>query len=109
MLLIVATQAKFGLQGYCVCKTTLHAFVDRVTGRIDEVVQEFKHEDVSGIRYREVFLEYPEKTLYAALIWRRLQLEEILERLNLNLEKIRRFGQMLHFPEVVALGLSYFR
>ena len=44
MIRIRAVQFHFGLQGYAIGQATLQALIDRVAGRVNEVVQELKNE-----------------------------------------------------------------
>src|SRR5664279_5458365 len=79
MLFIVTAQAQFGFQRNCVSQTTLHTLFNGVTGRIDEVVQEFQHENVPRIGDREIFLEHFEQAFYITLVRCGFQLEKLFK------------------------------
>ena len=49
MLRICAVELQLCLQRHAVCQPSVETFVDRVAGRVDEVVYEFEYEIVSGI------------------------------------------------------------
>ena len=86
---IGAGKAEFRLQGDVVGKAPLKAFLDRILGRIDEVIDKAEFVVVPRVLDRENFLEYLEQTLVAAAFGRGLELEEVPEGLELDLEKVR--------------------
>ena len=88
VLFVVTRQPQFSLQGDTVGKPTLHTLLDGVAGGVNEIIQELQIEDVPGIGDGEVFLENPVEAFVCPVFGRRFQLEELLERLKLNLEKI---------------------
>ena len=49
MVRVCAVKLQFGLQGYTICQPPFQALVNRIAGRVDEVVQKFKNEVVSCI------------------------------------------------------------
>ena len=86
---IGAGKAEFRLQGDIVGEAPLKAFLDRILGRIDEVIDKAEFVVVPRVLDRENFLEYLEQTLVAAAFGRGLELEEVPEGLELDLEKVR--------------------
>ncbi len=89
MFFIITTQTQFRLQGYCVSKSSFHAFLNGVAGRIDEIIKKLKDENVSGIGNREIFLKHTEQSFNISFIRSCFQLEEFFERLNLDVEQVR--------------------
>ena len=89
MLLIITAQPKLCFQWHGIRKTALHTLVDCVTWRVDEIIQELKHENVTSVRDREILLEHTEQAFIVALIRRRFQLEKILKGLKLDREQVR--------------------
>ena len=79
MLRICAVELQLCLQRHAVCQPSVETFVDRVAGRVDEVVYEFEYEIVSGIGDGEYLLEYFEQSFITAVFRCGVQLEEILE------------------------------
>ena len=86
---IGAGKAEFRLQGDIVGEAPLKAFLDRILGRIDEIIDKAELVVVPRVLDRENFLEYLEQTLVAAAFGRGLELEEVPEGLELDLEKVR--------------------
>ena len=78
MLRICAVELQLCLQRHAVCQPSVETFVDRVAGRVDEVVYEFEYEIVSGIGDGEYLLEYFEQSFITAVFRCGVQLEEIL-------------------------------
>src|SRR5579863_430436 len=100
VLLIVTTEPQFCFQRYGICQTAFHTFLNRVTGRIDKVIQEFEHENVPRVSNREIFLEYLEQAFDISLVRSSFQLEKLLKRLDLYFEKIRCFGEVFNLTEI---------
>lgn len=89
VLRVVAGEFQLGLQRDAVGETTLDALLDGVAGRVDEVVKKLKGEVVAGIRNGEVLPEDFEETLVKTVVRVGLNLEEILERLDLDVKEVR--------------------
>src|SRR6476660_3507292 len=100
MLLIITAQTKLGLQGHRIRKTAFHTLFNRVTWRIDEIIQKLKHENVTGVRNRKVLLKYTEQSFNVSLVRSSFQLKEFLKGLNLNSQKIGCFGDVSNLTEV---------
>jgi hypothetical protein len=86
---IGAGKAEFRLQGDVVGEAPLKAFLDRILGRIDEIIDEAEFVVVPRVLDRENFLENLIETLVLAAFGRRIQLEEVPEGLELDLQKVR--------------------
>src|SRR5664279_1658412 len=65
---IITTKAKFGFKRYCISKASFNTFFDCVTRRIYEIIQEFQHENVTGIRNGKIFLKYTKQSLNITFI-----------------------------------------
>ena len=79
VLRIGAIELQLGLQGHAVRQTALQALLDRVTGRIDVVVDKLENEIVSGIRNWEILLKHLVEALVLAILGRGVHLEKISE------------------------------
>jgi hypothetical protein len=88
MLGIGAVKLQLGLQGHAVGKAALNAFVDAVARGVDEVVEEFQHELVAGVRDGEILHEDLVEALALAVLREGLDLEELLEAFELDVEEI---------------------
>jgi hypothetical protein len=91
VLRVRAGKAEFCLQRNIVGKSSLKTLLNCVLGRIDEVVYEGEFIVVPRVLNRENFLENLIQSLAAAAVRSGFQLEEVLERLELNLQKVRVF------------------
>jgi hypothetical protein len=91
VILIGTLKAKFCLQRDIVGKPALKAFFDRVLGRVDEIVYKIESIAVSGVLDRKNLLKNLVQTFSLAAVRSSLQLEEVTERLQLNLQKVRVF------------------
>jgi hypothetical protein len=85
---IGAIELQFRLEGDAVCEAALDALVNRVAGRVDEVIEELQHELVTGVRDGEVLAEDLEETLVVPVLGEGVDLEELLEALELDLEEV---------------------
>ena len=74
--------------GYAIGHSTLETLIYRVTRRVDVIVEKFKHKVVAGVRDREILGENFIETLVISFFRRGVKLEEVLERLELHLEKV---------------------
>jgi len=79
VLRIGAIELQLGLQGHAVRQTALQALLDRVTGRIDVVVDKLENEIVSGIRNWEILLKHLVEALVLTILGRGVHLEKISE------------------------------
>jgi hypothetical protein len=84
-----ARKTEFRLERDVVGKSALQAFLDRILGRIDEIIDEAEFVVVPRVLDRENFLENLIETLVLAAFGRRIQLEEVPEGLELDLQKVR--------------------
>src|SRR5450432_2675292 len=79
MLFIVTTESEFCFERYGIRQTAFHTFFNGVPGRINEIIQEFQHENIPCIRDREIFLEHFEQAFNITLVRRGLQLKKLFE------------------------------
>ena len=91
VLRVFATQFHLGFQRHAVSQAALDALLDGIAGRIDVIIQEFEFEIVSRIGDGEILLEDFEQTFVQTVVGVGLDLEEVFERLDLDVEKIRIF------------------
>ena len=89
MVGIGAIQFHLGLQGYAVGKSALETFVNGIAWRVDKVVEELQHEVITRIGNGEVLCKYFIQAVVLALLGRRVQLQEVSERLELHVKEIR--------------------
>ena len=79
MIRVSTIQFQFGFQGHTICQSTLQTFSDRVTGRVNVVVQELKNKIISCVSNGEVL----RKDLIQAVVFthfrRRIQLQKVAE------------------------------
>ena len=85
---VCAVQFQFGLQRYAVTQTSVKAFLNRITRRIDKVVDELQHEIVACVGYWKYLLEYFEQPFVTTVFCGCIKLEEVVEALQLHLQKI---------------------
>ena len=107
VLRVGARQPELCLERDVVGQSALQAFLDRVLGRIDEIVDELKLVVVPRVLDGENLLEYLIQAFVFPVLGSGLKLEKILERLELYLEKVR-ILQNFRSCEVYALGGSLF-
>ena len=88
---VFATQLHLGFQRHTVGQAALDALLDAVAGRIYIIIQEFEFEIVSRIGDGEILLENLVQAFVKTVVGIGLDLEEIFERLNLDVEEIRVF------------------
>ena len=80
LVLVVSTiELKLRLQRHTIGQTALQTLLDRVTGRIDIVVDELKYEIIAGIGDGEILLEHFVEALGLSILGRSVHLEEIAE------------------------------
>ena len=86
---VFAAQLHLGLQRDAIGQAALDALLDGIAGRIDIIIQEFEFEIVTRVRDGEILLEDFEEAFVQTVVGVGLNLEEILERLDLDIEEIR--------------------
>ena len=79
VLRIRAVQLQLRLQRHAVRQAALNAFLNAVAWGINEVIEEFENELISGVRDGEVFTKHLEQSLRCAVFRVRFQLEELLK------------------------------
>ena len=88
MVRICAIQLQFGLQRHTIGESALQTLLDGVFGWVNIIVEKLEHEIIAGVRNGEVLGKYFVKPLVVTFLRRSVQLQEILERLELNLQKV---------------------
>ena len=86
---VFTAQLHLGFQRYTVGQAAFDALLDGVTGRINVIIQEFKFEIVSRIRDGKILFEDFVQAFVQTVVRIGFNLEEVFERLDLNIEKIR--------------------
>ena len=89
MLLIRAGKAELCLQRDIVGQASVKTLLDGILRRIDKVIDELQPVAVPRILNREYFLEDLVQSFILPVLRGGFQLEEILEGLQLHLQKIR--------------------
>ena len=79
MIRISTIQFQLSLQRYAIGQTTLKTLVNRVTRRVDIVIQELKNEVITRIGDREVLSEHLIQAVILAFLRRSVQLQEVFE------------------------------
>src|SRR5215831_6414498 len=69
VLFVITAQAKLRFQRNCISKTTLHTLFNSVTRWVNEIIQEFQHENVACISDRKILAEYAEQTFNVTFVW----------------------------------------
>jgi len=89
MLRISTIKFQLGFQWYGIGKPAFHAFLDRISWRIHKIIKEFKDEVIPCVRNREIFTENFVQSFIDPVFRVCFKLDEILEGLKLDFEKIR--------------------
>jgi hypothetical protein len=89
MLGVSTVKLKLGLKRYTICQTALQTLLDRVAWLIDIVIDELQNKVVSGICDWEILVEHLVQALVLTILGCGVKLEEITERLKLNLQQVR--------------------
>ena len=100
MLGVRAVEFQFCLERHTVGKTAFQTFSDGVARGVDVIIEEFEDEIVSRVSDGEIFLENLEEAFVLTVVGIGFQLEEILERLQLNIEEVGIFERFLNGREV---------
>ena len=79
VFVVRAVELQLGFQRNAVRQTALQALLDRVTGRVDIVVDKLQNEIVPGIRDGEIFLEDLVEALVLTVFGRGVHLEKVPE------------------------------
>ena len=85
---VCTVEFQLSLKRNAVSQTSVKAFLNRITGRVDEIVDELQHEVVACVRYWKYLLEHLEQTFATTVFCGGVKLEEILEGFDLHFEKI---------------------
>jgi hypothetical protein len=89
MVRISTVEFQLGLERHIVGQTAKQTLLDRVTWRINVVVEKLQHVVVASVGNWEVLSENFVKTLLLAILWRCIQLKEVVEGLELDVEEVR--------------------
>ncbi len=79
MLVVRAIEFQLGFQRNTIRKSALEALLDRITRRVDVVVDELQNEVVPGVRDGEVLLKHLVEAFVLAVLGRGVHLEKIPE------------------------------
>ena len=79
MLVVSTVELQLGLQRHTIRQAALQTLLDRVTGRIDVIVDELKYEIIAGIGDGEILLEHFVEALVLTILGRCVHLEKIAE------------------------------
>ena len=88
MLRVTAGKAEFCLQRDVVRETSLKTLFNRITRRLDEIVDKLKLVVVPRILDWEYFLKNLIQTFILSVLRGCVKLEEVLERLQLHFKKV---------------------
>lgn len=100
VILIVAGEAQFCLEGYGESQAPVDALIDVVLGRIDGVINKLEDEVFARVGNGEVLCKYFEETLILSFLGRCFNLQEIFEGLKLEVEEIGIVDDSLDVREV---------
>ena len=100
MVGVCAIKLQLRLQGHAVGEASFKALGYGVTGRIDVVIEKLQHEIIAGVGNWEVLRKHLVKALVLALLGGSVELQEVAERLELHLQKIRERQRILDRREV---------
>ena len=95
MFLIITGKLQLSLERNALGQTTLDALLDAIAGGVDVVIKKFESKIASCVCDGEVFGKDLVEAFVFSVVGIGLQLEEILERLKLNVQKIRIFERLL--------------
>src|SRR5512143_834652 len=68
VFLIITAKTKFGFERNRIGQSSFHTLFDSVTWRVNKIIKELQHENVTSIRDRKVFFEHPEQTFNIPLV-----------------------------------------
>jgi hypothetical protein len=88
MIRIGTVEFQLGLECHVEGQTTKQTLLDGITGRINVVVEKLQHIVVTSVGNGEILGENLEKALLLAILGRCVELQEVLERLELDVEEI---------------------
>ena len=104
VFLVVAGKLQLSLEGNAISESTFDALLNAVAGSVDVVVKKFESKVASCVGDGEVFGENLVEAFVLSVVRIGLQLEEILERLKLNIQKIRIFERLLDGREAYSFS-----
>jgi hypothetical protein len=104
MFLIVAGKLQLSLEGNAIGKSTFDALLDAVAGSVDVVVKKFESKIASCVGDGKILGKDLIEAFVFPIVRIGFQLEEILERLKLNIQKIRVFERLLDGREAYSFS-----
>ena len=84
-------------------KASFKALVYGITRRINIVIQKLQDEIIARVRNWEVLRKHLIQPVVLALFRRSIQLQEVMERLELNIEKIRIGIRIVHACKIYSV------
>ena len=103
MVLIRAIQLHLSLQGNAISQAPLKALVYGVTRRIDIIVEELKDEVIARVCNGEVLGEHLIQTVILTFLRRRVKLQEVAKRPQLNVKEIREWVRIWYACEIYSI------
>ena len=104
VIVVRAGESQFGFERHAEGEAAFDALGNAIARGIDVIVEKFEHEIISRVGDGEVFREDPVKSFVLPIVGVGLQLEEVLERLQLNIEEVRIFERFLDGREADSFG-----
>ena len=86
-------------------KPACYTLINREFGRVNGIIHKFKDKVIACVLDGEVFVENLKQSLLFALLRWGFQLEELLERLQLNFEEVWVFERMLYSRKAYSIGI----
>ena len=105
---VCAREFKFSLQRHKIGKTSLQAFINRISWGVNIIVKELEFEAVAGVFDGEIFCKHLIQALVLALFGRRVKLQEIAERLKLNFKEVRERERILDRREINTRLIGFY-
>jgi hypothetical protein len=84
-----ARKLQLSLEGHAIGKSAFQTLLYAVSGRVDVIVQKLQYEVVAGVCDREILCKHLIESLVLTAFRRSIELQEIAERFELHLQKIR--------------------
>ncbi len=103
MVLIRAIKLHLSLQWDTISQAPLKALINRVTRRIYIIIEELKHKIIARVCNWEVLCEHLIQTVILTFLGRRVKLQEVAERPQLNVKKIRKWIRIWYACEIDSI------
>jgi hypothetical protein len=95
MLCVCTVEFELRLKRHTVGQTTLQALLNGVSWLVNVVIDKLQNEIVSGVGDWEILAKHLVQALVLAILGCGVKLEEISERLKLNLQQVRIWNPVL--------------